>query len=257
MIIVLSPAKTLDYENKNGDENYSSPVFLNKSKKLINELKKKKRSEISSMMKLSDKLTNINLDRYQSWKAQKMPSDNAKQSIYVFKGDVYQGLDAESFSKADTKFAQKHLRILSGLYGILKPLDIIEPYRLEMGTKLKTQNGDNLYDFWGNNIAKEIEKELKVLKSKTLINLASNEYYDSIQSLAEDIDVISPVFKDKGKDGKYKIISFYAKKARGYMASWLIKNKINKNDDIKKFSEEGYKFSAQESTKDIPVFLRN
>ena len=126
-----------------------------------------------------------------------------------------------------------------------------------MGTKLKTQNGDNLYDFWGNNISKEIEKELKILKSKTLINLASNEYYDSIQSLSENINVISPVFKDKGKDGKFKIISFYAKKARGYMASWLIKNKINKNDDIKKFSEEGYKFSAQESTKDIPVFLRN
>lgn len=257
MIIVLSPAKTLDYTTQRNIDDFSSPVFLNKSKNLIGELKKKKSKEISSLMKLSDKLTSLNVERYQNWKGQIKPSDNAQQSIYVFKGDVYQGLDIDSFTKKDINFAQKHLRILSGLYGILKPLDIIEPYRLEMGTKLKTQNGDNLYDFWGNNISKEIEKELKILKSKTLINLASNEYYDSIQSLSEDINVISPVFKDQGKDGKFKIISFYAKKARGYMASWLIKNKINKNDDIKKFSEEGYKFSAQESTKDIPVFLRN
>ena len=257
MIIVLSPAKTLDYTTQRNIDDFSSPVFLNKSKNLIGELKKKKSKEISSLMKLSDKLTSLNVERYQNWKGQIKPSDNAQQSIYVFKGDVYQGLDIDSFTKKDINFAQQHLRILSGLYGILKPLDIIEPYRLEMGTKLKTQNGDNLYDFWGNNISKEIEKELKILKSKTLINLASNEYYDSIQSLSENINVISPVFKDKGKDGKFKIISFYAKKARGYMASWLIKNKINKNDDIKKFSEEGYKFSAQESTKDIPVFLRN
>jgi len=257
MIIILSPAKTLDYTTQRNIDDFSSPVFLNKSKNLIGELKKKKSKEISSLMKLSDKLTSLNVERYQNWKGQIKPSDNAQQSIYVFKGDVYQGLDIDSFTKKDINFAQQHLRILSGLYGILKPLDIIEPYRLEMGTKLKTQNGDNLYDFWGNNISKEIEKELKILKSKTLINLASNEYYDSIQSLSENINVISPVFKDKGKDGKFKIISFYAKKARGYMASWLIKNKINKNDDIKKFSEEGYKFSAQESTKDIPVFLRN
>ena len=219
MIIVLSPAKTLDYTTQRNIDDFSSPVFLNKSKNLIGELKKKKSKEISSLMKLSDKLTSLNVERYQNWKGQIKPSDNAQQSIYVFKGDVYQGLDIDSFTKKDINFAQQHLRILSGLYGILKPLDIIEPYRLEMGTKLKTQNGDNLYDFWGNNIAKEIEKELKVLKSKTLINLASNEYYDSIQSLSEDINVISPVFKDQGKDGKFKIISFYAKKARGYMAS--------------------------------------
>tara|TARA_B100000029_G_scaffold198492_1_gene196652 strand:- start:93080 stop:93853 length:774 start_codon:yes stop_codon:yes gene_type:complete len=256
MITVLSPAKTLDYSSTENISDYSSPVFLDKSKDLIGELSKKKSSEISKLMNLSDKLTSLNVDRYKSWQAQKKPSDNAKPSIYVFKGDVYQGLDAESFSKKDISFAQKHLRILSGLYGMLKPLDIIEPYRLEMGTKLKTKNGSNLYDFWGRDIAKEIEKELNCMKSELLINLASNEYYDSVQSLSNEIKVIAPIFKDKGKDGKYKIISFYAKKARGYMASWLVKNRVNKENDITSFSEQGYKFSLDDSQNGCPVFLR-
>ena len=169
MIIVLSPAKTLDYSSTNNIDDYSSPVFLQKSKDLIGELKKKKPNEIAKLMKLSDKLTSLNVDRYQTWKAQKKPSNNSRQSIYVFKGDVYQGLDIESFSKKDTDFAQKHLRILSGLYGILKPLDVIEPYRLEMGTKLKTNKGSDLYDFWGKHISKEIEKELNRMKSKTCL----------------------------------------------------------------------------------------
>tara|TARA_Y100001968_G_scaffold269117_1_gene259753 strand:- start:336 stop:1142 length:807 start_codon:yes stop_codon:yes gene_type:complete len=257
MIIVLSPAKTLDYKTPLDVNDFSSPVFLNKSKQLIDELKKKRSKEISSLMKLSDKLTSLNIERYQNWKGRNKPSDEARQSIYVFKGDVYQGLDIDSFSKKDVKFAQKHLRILSGLYGILKPLDIIEPYRLEMGTKLKTNNGSDLYDFWGKNISREIESELSDMNSKLLINLASNEYYDSVQSLSDDIKVISPIFKDKGKDGKYKIISFYAKKARGYMASWLVKNKIKKEQDLQAFSEEGYSFSIEESHSDAPVFLRD
>ena len=256
MIIVLSPAKTLDYSSSENISDFSSPEFLNKSKNLINELKKKNAKEISSLMKLSEKLTSLNLERYQNWKAQKKPSDNAKQSIYVFKGDVYQGLDVDSFAQKDISFAQKHLRILSGLYGILKPLDIIEPYRLEMGTKLQTKNGSDLYDFWGKDISKKIEKELNDMNSNLLINLASNEYYDSVQSLSNNINVVSPVFKDKGKDGKFKIISFYAKKARGYMASWLVKNKIKKERDIHSFSEEGYSFSIEESSNGVPVFLR-
>ena len=194
MIIVLSPAKTLDYSSSENISDFSSPEFLNKSKNLINELKKKNAKEISSLMKLSEKLTSLNLERYQNWKAQKKPSDNAKQSIYVFKGDVYQGLDVDSFAQKDISFAQKHLRILSGLYGILKPLDIIEPYRLEMGTKLQTKNGSDLYDFWGKDISKKIEKELNDMNSNLLINLASNEYYDSVQSLSNDINVVSPVF---------------------------------------------------------------
>ena len=256
MIILLSPAKTLDYESPANVSDFSSPVFLNKSKDLINELKKKKPRDISSLMKLSDKLTYLNVERYKNWNAQKKPSENAKQSIYVFKGDVYQGLDVDNLTKKDIYFAQKHLRILSGLYGLLKPLDIIEPYRLEMGTKLKTKEGSDLYDFWGLDISKEVKKEIKKLKSSNIVNLASNEYYDSIQSLSNNINVISPIFKDKGKNGKYKIISFYAKKARGYMASWLIKNKISKVSDISSFSEEGYNFSHEESQNRFPVFLR-
>ena len=256
MIIVLSPAKTLDYSSTNNIDDYSSPVFLQKSKDLIGELKKKKPNEIAKLMKLSDKLTSLNVDRYQTWKAQKKPSNNSRQSIYVFKGDVYQGLDIESFSKKDTDFAQKHLRILSGLYGILKPLDVIEPYRLEMGTKLKTERGSDLYDFWGKNISKEIEKELNKMKSNTLINLASNEYYDSVQSLSKDIKVVAPIFKDKGKDGKYKIISFYAKKARGLMARWIIQNRVKKTKDLINFDLDGYKYSKAQSTADNPVFLR-
>ena len=257
MIIILSPAKTLDYTTQRNIDDFSSPVFLNKSKNLIGELKKKKSKEISSLMKLSDKLTSLNVERYQNWKGQIKPSDNAQQSIYVFKGDVYQGLDIDSFTKKDINFAQKHLRILSGLYGILKPLDIIEPYRLEMGTKLKTKNGSDLYDFWGKNISKEIEKELSHMNSNLLVNLASNEYYDAVQSLTDDIKVVSPIFKDKGKDGKYKIISFYAKKARGYMASWLVKNQIKKEQELQSFSEEGYSFSIEESHSGSPVFLRD
>ena len=255
MIIVLSPAKTLDYEFETNHE-HSVPAFLNKSSKLIGELKEKEPKDIASLMGLSDKLALLNYDRYQSWSAAKTVSKDSKQSMLVFKGDVYQGLQAEDLNKAEMKFAQKHLRILSGLYGILKPLDIIEPYRLEMGTKLRTKEGSDLYDFWGKDISEEIEKELKKMKSKTLINLASNEYYDSVKSLSNDVNVIAPIFKDKGKDGKYKIISFYAKKARGYMASWLVKNKINKEKDIASFSEEGYKFSIEDSQNNSPVFLR-
>ena len=256
MIIVLSPAKTLDYSSTNSIDDYSSPVFLQKSKDLIGELKKKKPNEIAKLMKLSDKLTSLNVDRYQIWKAQKKPSDNAKQSIYVFKGDVYQGLDVDSFAQKDISFAQKHLRILSGLYGILKPLDIIEPYRLEMGTKLQTKNGSDLYDFWGKDISKKIEKELNDMNSNLLINLASNEYYDSVQSLSNNINVVSPVFKDKGKDGKFKIISFYAKKARGLMARWIIKNKVKDFEELMKFNLDGYRYSKAESTATTPVFLR-
>lgn len=257
MIILLSPAKTLDFaENNSNNFDFSSPIFLKKSKKLINGLKKMHPGKISSLMNLSDKLTNLNVERYNSWKAQTKPSVNARQSVFVFKGDVYQGLSADTLSKTDINYAQKHLRILSGLYGILKPLDLIEPYRLEMGTKLKNEKGHNLYDFWGKQISKNIEEDLKNQKSNILINLASNEYYNSVQSLSENINVISPVFKDKGKDGRYKIISFYAKKARGFMTSWLIKNKVKNTKDIISFSDHGYIYSPEESKDSFPTFIR-
>ena len=254
MIIVLSPAKTLDYEFDN-DTNNSVPSFLSQSSKLIGQLKKKEPKDIASLMGLSDKLATLNYDRYQSWTASKKVSNDTKPALLVFKGDVYQGLQAEDLSKKEMNFAQKHIRILSGLYGILRPLDLMKPYRLEMGTKLETAQGKNLYEFWGDKIQKNVLDELKNQKSDLLINLASKEYFSVLGKLPEDINVISPAFKDF-KNGKYKIISFYAKKARGLMARWIIQNKVTDFENLKDFDVDGYKYSKAESTSTTPVFLR-
>ena len=255
MIILLSPAKTLDYETPSINISHTIPNLLSNSKKLIKNLKEKKPEEISNLMNISDKLATLNSDRYKSWKGLKEKSNNSKQAIFVFKGDVYQGLDIDSFGKKDLEYSQNHLRLLSGLYGLLRPLDIIEPYRLEMGTKLKTNKGKNLYEFWGQEICNEIIKDLKSLKSNTIINLASNEYFDSVKDIKNSANVISPVFKDFSK-GKYKIISFYAKKARGLMTAWILKNKV-KDNELKNFNVDGYYFAKDESTKNSPVFLRD
>mgnify|MGYP001401279786 FL=1 len=254
MIIVLSPAKTLDYEFET-DGNHSVPSFLSQSSKLIGQLKKKEPKDIASLMGLSDKLATLNYDRYQSWTASKKVSNDTKPALLVFKGDVYQGLQAEDLSKKEMNFAQKHLRILSGLYGILRPLDLMKPYRLEMGTKLETAQGKNLYEFWGDKIQKNVLDELKNQKSDLLINLASKEYFSVLGKVPEDINVISPAFKDY-KNGKYKIISFYAKKARGLMARWIIQNKVTDFENLKDFDVDGYKYSKAESTSTTPVFLR-
>jgi len=254
MIIVLSPAKTLDYEFESTYE-YSVPAFLNQSSKLIDELKEKEPKDIASLMGLSDKLATLNYDRYQSWSASKKVSVDSKPSMLVFKGDVYQGLKAEDLSKSEMKFAQKHIRILSGLYGILRPLDVMKPYRLEMGTKLQTSQGKNLYEFWGNKVQKNVLEELNNHKSDLLINLASKEYFTVLGKLPEDINVVTPIFKDY-KNGKYKIISFYAKKARGLMARWIIQNKVTDFEALSNFNLDGYKYSKAESTATMPVFLR-
>ena len=254
MIIVLSPAKTLDYQfESNG--NHSVPTFLGQSSKLINQLKKKEPKDIASLMGLSDKLATLNYDRYQSWTASKKVSSDSKPSMLVFKGDVYQGLQAEDFTKKEMNFAQKHIRILSGLYGILKPLDLMKPYRLEMGTKLEIAQAKNLYEFWGDKVQKNILNDLKNHKSDLLINLSSKEYFTVLGKLPEYLNVVSPAFKDY-KNGKYKIISFYAKKARGLMARWIIQNKVTDFEDLKKFNIDGYKYSKGESSAAIPVFLR-
>ena len=254
MIIVLSPAKTLDYEFET-DGNHSVPSFLSQSSKLIGQLKKKEPKDIASLMGLSDKLATLNYDRYQSWTASKKASNDSKPSLLVFKGDVYQGLRAGDLTKKEMNFAQKHVRILSGLYGILRPLDLMKPYRLEMGTKLETSQGKNLYEFWGDKIQKNVLDELKNQKSDLLINLASKEYFTVLGKVPEDVNVISPAFKDY-KNGKYKIISFYAKKARGLMARWIIQNKVTDFENLKDFDVDGYKYSQAESTSTTPVFLR-
>ena len=254
MIIVLSPAKTLDYEFESNHD-HSVPVFLSQSSKLISNLRTKEPKDIASLMGLSDKLATLNFDRYQSWSPAKKVSSDSKPSMLVFKGDVYQGLQAEDLNNSQMKFAQKHIRILSGLYGILRPLDLMKPYRLEMGTKLETSEGKNLYEFWGDKVQKNVLNELKDQRSDLLINLASKEYFTVLGKLPEDINVVTPTFKDY-KNGNYKIISFYAKKARGLMARWIIQNKVTNFEDLSGFDVDGYKYSKAESSASVPVFLR-
>ena len=231
------------------------PAFLSQSSKLISNLKTKEPKDIASLMGLSDKLATLNFDRYQSWSPAKKVSADSKPSMLVFKGDVYQGLQAEDLNNSQMKFAQKHIRILSGLYGILRPLDLMKPYRLEMGTKLETSEGKNLYEFWGDKVQKNVLNELKVQRSDLLINLASKEYFTVLGKLPEDINVVTPTFKDY-KNGNYKIISFYAKKARGLMAKWIIQNKVTDFEDLSGFDVDGYKYSKAESTATVPVVLR-
>ena len=255
MLIVLSPAKTLDYE-VDSKSNHTAPQFLSQSSSLIKTLKDKEPKDIASLMGLSDKLAALNFDRYQSWKASKTLSEDSKPSLLVFKGDVYQGLDAETLNAKQIKFAQKHLRILSGLYGILRPMDVIKPYRLEMGTKLETSKGKNLYEFWGNSIQENVLNDLKSQKSDLLINLASKEYFSVLGKMPDYVNVVSPVFKDY-KNGKYKIISFYAKKARGLMARWIIENNVKDFEELSGFNSDGYYYSKAESTTTEPVFLRD
>jgi len=254
MLIVISPAKTLDFESEVKIKRHTLPEFIPQSKQLIKALKQLSPADVSSLMGISDKLGVLNYDRFQSWKP-KFTEDNAKQAILAFKGDVYTGLDAESFNAGDFSFAQKHLRILSGLYGLLKPLDLMQAYRLEMGTKFVTKHGNNLYDFWGDTLTEALNNDLKTSKSNTLINLASNEYFKAVKPKNLNVDIVSPVFKD-WKNGDYKIISFFAKKARGLMSAYIIRNKLKNPLDLLSFDLNGYGFSAKLSTSDKPVFIR-
>ena len=256
MIALIAPAKRLDYDSDLSVEDFSIAEHLKESKKLIKELQKKSPEDLSSLMGLSENLSILNFERNMNWHAPKKPSNEVRQAIFAFKGDVYVGLDSETLSKSDIKYAQKNLAILSGLYGLLKPLDLMYPYRLEMGTKMKNENGKNLYEFWGNKITTSINALAKENNSKGIINLASVEYFTSVKTENLDLPVYSPVFKDF-KNGKYKIISFFAKKARGSMARFVIQNKIKNPADINKFNLDGYKYSKKDSSEYSPVFLRN
>ena len=256
MIALIAPAKRLDYDSDLSVEDFSIAEHLKESKKLIKELQKKSPEDLSSLMGLSENLSILNFERNMNWQVPKKPSNEVRQAIFAFKGDVYVGLDSETLSKSDIKYAQKNLAILSGLYGLLKPLDLMYPYRLEMGTKMKNENGKNLYEFWGNKITTSINELAKKNNSKGIINLASVEYFSSVKTENLDLPVYSPVFKDF-KNGKYKIISFFAKKARGSMARFVIQNKIKNPADLNKFNLDGYKYSKKESSEYSPVFLRN
>ena len=253
MISVISPAKTLCYEKIN-NKSYSKPEFINKSQELIDVLSKMNVEEISFLMKTSEKISKLNYKRFQDWNSE-LHHKNSKQSIFAFKGDVYTGLDVSTLSESEINFSQNNLRILSGLYGVLRPLDLMMPYRLEMGTKLKNKKGKDLYDFWGENITNSINKILVNHKDKTLVNLASNEYFKSIKKNKIQAQIITPIFKDY-KSGNYKIISFFAKKARGLMSRFIMKNKIENYFDLKEFDLGGYSFSKSDSDELNYVYLR-
>ncbi|MDJ0567421.1 MAG: peroxide stress protein YaaA [Pleurocapsa sp. MO_192.B19] len=259
MLILISPAKTLDFETPSSIDHFTQPDFLSDTTILVEQLRQLSATEISSLMKISDKLGELNASRYQTWQ-ESYDHTNAKQALLAFQGDVYQGLDVASFDQQDFDFAQEHLRILSGLYGLLKPLDLIQPYRLEMGTKLAHSkliglSANNLYEFWDDKLAQAINQRLKQLNSKTIINLASNEYFKAVKPQLLQGNIINPIFKD-WKNGKYKIISFYAKKARGMMAAYIIQNKLKSIEELKKFAQTGYNYNAELSDKQNLVFTR-
>lgn len=254
MLTVISPAKTLDFETTSQLKDYTQPVFLKQSQQLVSALKALSANEIASLMKVSDKLAGLNMARFQQWQTPFTP-DNAKQAILAFQGDVYTGLDAQTLDKKSIEFAQQHLRILSGLYGVLKPLDLMQAYRLEMGTSFETKQGKDLYAFWGDKILQEIMAD-PVMKEGILINLASNEYFKAIDAKKLNATVITPIFKDL-KNGQYKLISFYAKKARGLMSRYIIDNKIDTPEKLKDFDSAGYYFSKKMSQEKEWVFLRD
>ncbi len=254
MLLVLSPAKNLDYDTPAKTRQKTEPEFIDDAQLLIDELRQLAPHEVSALMGISDKLGVLNYDRYQNWSTPFTP-DNAKQAVLAFNGDVYTGLAAENFKADDFKFAQKHLRILSGLYGLLRPLDLMQPYRLEMGTRFANQRGKDLYSFWGDRITEALNRQLKTLKSDVLVNLASNEYFKSVKARQLNATVITPVFKD-WKAGKYKVISFFAKKARGLMAAYIIENRITDPDGLKGFDRAGYAFDKTMSSDREWVFTR-
>ena len=254
MLIVVSPAKKLDYDTPAKTKKSTTPDFLEDSQILIDRLRQFSAIDIAELMHLSMKLAELNFDRYESWSLP-LTTDNAKQAMFAFKGDVYTGLDAESFSATDINFAQKHFRMLSGLYGLLRPLDLMFPYRLEMGTKLDTKRGKNLYEFWGHTITNAINKQLKSSKSEHLINLASNEYFKSVKTKDINGEIITPAFKEY-KNGEYKMIGIYAKRARGLLSRYIIQNQLSAPEDIKNFDLDGYKFNSKVSKGNNWVFTR-
>jgi cytoplasmic iron level regulating protein YaaA (DUF328/UPF0246 family) len=254
MLLVVSPAKTLDYESPLVTEKHTVPELLTHSEELIEICRQLTPADIASMMKVSDKIAGLNVARFAQW-CPTFSFDNARQAVLAFKGDVYTGLQAESMTDEDFEFAQSHLRILSGLYGLLKPLDLMQPYRLEMGTRLSNSRGSNLYQFWGDLITEKLNQALEAQGDAILVNLASNEYFKAVNPTKLAGQIVTPVFKDY-KNGHYKVISFYAKKARGMMARFVIDHQMKHVDDLKRFQTAGYAFSEAESTEDQLVFLR-
>ena len=254
MLMLLSPAKTLDYETPAITNSFSIPDYLGKSFELVEVLKQKSFLDLMELMQISQKIAELNVERFNQWKLP-FSTENAKQAVLAFKGDVYTGLDASALSENRLAYTQSHLRILSGLYGLLRPLDLMQPYRLEMRLKLTTKKGENLYQFWGEKITDALNVLLAKQDEPVLINLASNEYFKSVQKKNLDGRLITPEFKD-WKNGKYKMISFFAKKARGLMVRYAIDHNIQKAEVLQNFDYDGYHFNLELSRADKWVFSR-
>lgn len=255
MITIISPAKTMNFEDRAKISQYSKPLFINRAEELAARLQKYSAADIGSLMKVSDDIAHINLERYALWNKEHNP-DNAKQAVFAYDGAVYRALDSLSFDDEETGFAQKHLRILSGLYGVLRPLDIIQPYRLEMAIKLENSSGKDLYCFWKDTITEYLNEEIGGHGDKTLVNLASNEYFTAIDLNKFNGRIVTPIFKEYRK-GTYKIIAINAKKARGLMARYIIKNKIDNPEDLRGFEWDGYLFNEAMSDDKSLVFTRD
>lgn len=254
MLITLSPSKGQDFETPGLSKTHSKPGALKDSELLIEELRKIRQKDIQHLMSVSENIAKLNADRYQAFMTP-FTTKNAKQAIFAFKGDVYSGIEIEKYQEADLKYAQNHLRILSGLYGCLRPLDLIQPYRLEMKTKLHNVRGENLYQFWGDRITDELNKELKKQHEPVLVNLASNEYFRSVKPKKLKGRLLNINFKET-KDGKTRIVAIFAKRARGMMADYILRNRIEKADQIKKFRQGGYRFSRELSDDKQWTFVR-
>jgi cytoplasmic iron level regulating protein YaaA (DUF328/UPF0246 family) len=254
MLFLLSPAKSLDYDTPLNGQPHTSPLFAPQSKELIGLLREYSPQDIAGLMDLSDKLAILNVARYAAW-SPKASTRNARQAVLAFDGDVYDGLNAKTLDADDLAWAQDHLCILSGLYGVLRPLDLMQPYRLEMGTALPGPHGSNLYQFWGSRISDYLNKRLRTDASSVVVNLASNEYFKSVDQRTLEGRVVECVFQEY-KDGSYKIISFFAKKARGLMARYAIQNRLVTPEQLQDFDVDGYSYAAAESSADRLVFRR-
>lgn len=256
MIIVLSPAKSLDYETPPHVAKHTIPDFVDDAAQLIDQLRRYSPQHIASLMDISDALARLNFQRYADW-SREFSLDNAKQAVLAFNGDVYEGFDAKTLSAADLDYAQRHVRLLSGLYGVLRPLDLLQPYRLEMGTRMPNPRGKDLYAFWGERITDALNAQLRRNKggARVIVNCASTEYFKSVRPKRLEGPVVTPVFED-WKGGRYKIISFYAKRARGLMARYVVEQRIGSPEKLKDFAVDGYAFDAAASNDSTFVFRR-
>lgn len=254
MLLILSPAKSLDYTTPATTDAHTLPEFIPEATRLIERLRQLSPAQIASLMQISDPLAALNHERFAAW-SPKFSTKNSKQAVLAFDGDVYEGLDATSLTSKQLQYAQSHIRILSGLYGVLRPLDLLQPYRLEMGTRLANDAGQNLYAFWGERITESLNVVVSAQKATALVNLASEEYFKAVKPKLLSVPVITPVFED-WKGGKYKIISFYAKRARGLMARFATVGKLKAAEQLKAFDLDGYRFDEGASTERNWVFRR-